>query len=201
MEELDRALTLAINSVHTPGSDAFWIFMSKNAVAAVVYIAVIALMFWRLGWKKALLMVVTTAIVIGLEDQCCNLIKDGVARLRPCNDPVMIERGIYLPIPPSRHIYGFPSAHSAASFAFLTCVVFFLSMDERLREKGCHLKAAVTCTLVIWASLVALSRIFLARHFVGDIIVGAVFGYAIAHLTCLLSKNLYERSTKLKSKK
>lgn len=181
--EFDKAITLAINSFHTPASDAFWIFMSRSKVWIPLYLALIALMFWRLGWKKALTMVAAAALTILLTDQCCNLIKNTVCRLRPGNDPDMIARGLYMPIQAStRHIYGFLSAHSANSFAVVCLCAIFLRKDRRLtlKHSGNPAWLIILVAMILWASLVAISRVFLAKHFVGDIVAGAFLGTAIA---------------------
>jgi len=198
MEELDRTITLAINSLHCPASDAFWSTISGRVCTAVVYLVIIGIMFWRLGWKKALLMLVTTALVLGLADQACNLIKDTVCRLRPGNDPIMIERGLYLPISPStKHIYGFPSAHAANAFAFLACAGIFLAEEPRKHMAPLSKTWKITISILcLWAVLISLSRVFLAKHYVGDILFGAVFGASIATAISFLAIYLYGHFTK-----
>lgn len=204
MGELDRTITLAINGLHCPTSDAFWIFLSDKVTTAVIYIIVLAIMFWKLGWKKALFMLLTTAIILGLEDQICNLIKDFTARLRPGNDPIMLERGLYLPIPASaRQIHGFPSAHAANAFGFLTCVTMFFMAGAKGRfgeaalqpETGKVVKWVVG-VLSVWAFLISLSRVFLARHYVGDILFGGFLGWILALGGCMLAFYLWRRYSK-----
>lgn len=223
MGELDRTISLAINSLHCPASDAFWIFLSDRFTTAVIYIIILGIMFWKLGWKKALLMLLTTAIILGIEDQICNIIKDGIARLRPGNDPIMLERGLHLPIPASaRHIYGFPSAHAANAFGFLTCVAFFFhahlrgSLDGQthghhhhcFRSSGEQVATGVinakdaaaakwtVSVLCVWAVLISLSRVFLAKHYVGDILFGAFLGWLIALFGCHIAIILWRRFAK-----
>ena len=196
MEELDRIITLAINAHHSPASDAFWIFMSSSKWWYLLYAALITLMFWRLGWKKGLVMLAATALTILLTDQCCNLIKNSVCRLRPGNDPEMLARGLYLPIAAStKHIYGFLSAHSANSFAVVVLTSAFLHTDKRLTLKGSRNPSWLIylIVMVLWASLVAISRVFLARHFVGDILAGAALGCIIAAATAYAAMRLYDR--------
>lgn len=202
MEELDRTLTLAINSLHCPASDAFWSTLSGKYCTAIVYLIIIGIMFWRLGWKKALLMLVTTALILGLEDQVCNLIKDTVCRLRPGNDPVMLAKGLYLPIAPSTtHIYGFPSAHAANAFAFLACAGIFLAEERRKHHEPLSRTWKTTISVLsIWAVLISLSRVFLAKHFVGDILFGAILGAALATAGSYLAIYLYGHFSRKKSR-
>lgn len=172
--ELDRAWTLALNGLHCPVSDSFWLFMSQVKVWYVMYALIVALMVWRLGWKKGMLFVLATALSILLTDQMCNLVKDSVCRLRPSSDPLMNEAGLYALQKPGRHIYGFFSGHAANAFAFATATFMALrtSHERWVGKYGAF--------IYVWASLVALSRIFCGKHFLGDILVGAAAGSVIA---------------------
>ena len=78
--QLDRAWTLAINSLHTPFTDSMWVFFSGKTVWIPLYVLVVVLLIWRLGWKKGLVMILTTALCILCVDQFANLIKNAVVR-------------------------------------------------------------------------------------------------------------------------
>lgn len=185
--ELDRALTLALNGLHSPASDSFWLFMSRTNVWIPLYVLVVILMIWKLGWKKGLLFVMATALSILATDQLCNLVKDSVCRLRPSSDPLMNEAGLYALQKPGRHIYGFFSAHAANAFAFATATFLALKTSGE-RWVGRYCAAAI-----VWASLVAVSRVFCGKHFLGDILVGAVAGSVVAWIFITLVKTLITR--------
>ncbi|MCQ2143648.1 MAG: phosphatase PAP2 family protein [Bacteroidales bacterium] len=172
--ELDRAWTLALNGLHCPASDAFWLFMSEVKVWYALYVLVAALMIWRLGWKKGLLYILAAILTIVCTDQLCNLVKDSVCRLRPSSDPLMNEAGLYALQKPGRHIYGFFSGHAANAFAFATATFLALSTT------GEKWVAKYGAFIYVWAFLVALSRVFCGKHFLGDILVGAMAGSVIA---------------------
>jgi undecaprenyl-diphosphatase len=42
--------------------------------------------------------------------------------------------------------------------------------------------------LIVWALLVGFSRVFVGKHFLGDVLVGFVIGALIAYLICLLGE-------------
>lgn len=190
LEQIDQTITLLINSHHCSASDAFWSAVSGVWIWVPLYALIIGLMFWSLGWKKALAMVLATAVTVLLTDQLCTLIKDSVCRLRPANDPVMLERGLYLPCGASkRHIYGFLSAHAANCFAVTTCSAIFLREDKRLSKAWW---GSFLGFMILWAGMVSISRVFLAKHFVGDILAGALFGCAIAAAISYLTLYLYK---------
>ncbi|MBP5172276.1 MAG: phospholipid phosphatase, partial [Bacteroidales bacterium] len=90
LEQIDKTWTLAINSLHTPFTDRMWMFFSGRTEWIPLYVLVIILLIWRLGWKKGLVMILTTALCILCVDQFANLIKNSVMRLRPGCDPEML---------------------------------------------------------------------------------------------------------------
>lgn len=199
LEALDKTLTLAINN--TGHLDAFWMFMSKTSVWFPLYLAIIALLIWKLGWKKGLLMVL--AIVVGCvaSDQICNLVKDSVCRMRPGLDEEMIERGIRVLVPSSAsHCYGFYSAHSSSSFMLAMgaslALRWGLISEEKTTRHPKLLEVSFTVFMFIWATLVALSRVFLSKHFLGDIIVGAFAGMILAYVLCTPMKWVCRRFIK-----
>lgn len=188
LELLDRSLSLQLNALHCPASDAFWHFMSTTTYWIPLYVALIVLIFWRLGWKKAIIMLVAISLAIAFSDQMCNLVKNSVARLRPCNDEQMLADGLWSLYGPSeRHPYGFWSAHAANSMAIATGCLMALRMDKRKKWLG------FAAAIYIWAALVALSRVFMARHFLGDIIVGTVAGCLAGYLFCLAARAVCQK--------
>lgn len=187
--DLDRAWTLAVNAAHCPASDAFWLFMSGVKVWYALYALVAALMIWKLGWKRGLVYIVATALSIVCIDQLCNLVKDSVCRLRPSSDPDMLAAGLYALQKPGRHIYGFFSAHAGNCFGFATAT--FLALRQ---VRGARWTVWYGVGIYIWAALIAISRVFCGKHFIGDILVGAavgcLVGWALFELARLLVRRL-----------
>ena len=62
--ELDRAATLAINGLNSPVSDQFWALVSDTSLWFPAYAAVAVFIFWRLGWKRALIVIASLALTI-----------------------------------------------------------------------------------------------------------------------------------------
>ena len=119
LEQLDRSWTLTINSLHSSFTDPIMWFFSDKKVWIPFYVALVALMFWKLGWKKALVLLAAVALTVLCCDQLANLIKHWVQRVRPVNDPLMIEQGL--------HVlewgggFSFFSAHAANAFGVACC--------------------------------------------------------------------------------
>ena len=118
----DKDITLAINSLHSPISDSVWMVFSNKEIWYILYLAVLVMFFYRLGWKKALVALLACVLCIVVCDQTCNLFKDSVQRLRPCLDGEMISRGLHiLERAGARNLYGFFSAHAANAMGFAAC--------------------------------------------------------------------------------
>ena len=174
--ELDRAATLAINGLNSPVSDQFWALVSDTSLWFPAYAAVAVFIFWRLGWKRALIVIASLALTIVACDQITNLVKHSVGRLRPIYDAQMMERGIHWIQSRGGGLYGFFSAHAANAFGFVTCSLI------GLRSDGIHKYKGYAAAGFIWAALVSISRIMLAKHFLGDILVGALAGILVGFL-------------------
>jgi membrane-associated phospholipid phosphatase len=74
--------------------------------------------------------------------------------------------------------YGFPSGHVAAATAFLLCVAWFFRSGR------------VLAVATAWVPLMALSRMYLGRHFLADVLGGLSIGLAAAALAFLLFRSL-----------
>ncbi len=70
--------------------------------------------------------------------------------------------------------YGFPSGHVSAATSFLLCAAFFF------RSRRPALLAAA------WVPLMALSRMYLGRHFLADVLGGFAIGLVASGLAVLL---------------
>ena len=189
IEQLDKTWTLAINSLHSPFTDRMWMLFSGRTEWIPLYVLVITLLIWRLGWKKGLVMILTTALCILCVDQFANLIKNSVMRLRPGCDPEMLERGLHVLIPSGGKSYGFFSAHAGNALAFAICTINALKMDKNAKQKPWRgLCPAYSIVIVIWAVMVGVSRIFVGKHFLGDVLTGFVVGLLFAEALCAISR-------------
>ena len=182
----DQAATLYVNSLHSPFSDSVWQFFSEVEVWIPLYALVLFFLVRRLGWKKALVAAVAIVLTTVCCDQGANLFKNWICRLRPSHDPWMLANGLYLP-GDAGGLYGFFSGHAANSFGFAASTLGIFRSDER------HSYKAYGWAIMIWAFLVSLSRIFLGRHFFGDILVGAAVGLLLGFLFALLYRRIAAR--------
>ena len=186
LHKVDQDATLWINSLSSPWSDSFWTMMSDIKFWIPTYILCAYFLFKRLGWKKALIVLASAALAFGLCDQISNLVKHSVSRLRPCYSFPMLDGGLNV-LEKRGGFYGFFSAHAANAFAFATC----LSLGF-LNDKTHNYKAFIIGAMT-WASLVGISRIFVGKHYLGDVLVGTAIGITIGYLLGSLSNFLIRK--------
>ena len=181
VHQLDQQITLTINSWNSAFTDPIWTFLSLKLVWAPLYAAIIALMIWKLGWKKGLIVVGGVLLTIGFCDQFANLIKHATARIRPVNDEWMVAHG--LNILEWGGGFSFFSAHAANSFGIAGSSWFGLKncLIGSQNTCRCRLSNENLCKyyawiMFTWAALVGISRIFVGKHYLGDVIVGTIVG-------------------------
>ena len=169
IHQFDQRITLEINSWDSLVTDPIWQFFSNIPVWIPMYVLIVAGLIWRLGWKKGLIMTLAATATFGFCDQSSNFIKELVCRVRPLNDAYMLENGLNV-LEHASSSFSFFSGHSANSFGLATSTVIGLRLDKRLKYNG------YATWMYFWASMVALSRIFVGKHYLGDILVGALVG-------------------------
>jgi undecaprenyl-diphosphatase len=151
-----------------------------------MYAAIIALLIWKLGWKRGLIVLAGALLTFGFCDQFSNLIKHAVGHIRPLNDEFMIAQGLH--VLERGGGYSFFSAHSANAFglAFSTFVGMRLCLcgsrpSAESSDTASHAAMpkwlkAYGWWMFFWAFMVAVSRIFVGKHYLGDVIVGILIG-------------------------
>ena len=205
IHQIDQLFTLEINSWHSFITDPIWAFFSEKLVWAPMYAAIIGLLIWKLGWKRGLIVLAGALLTFGFCDQFSNLIKHAVGRIRPLNDEFMIAQGLH--VLERGGGYSFFSAHSANAFglAFSTFVGMKRSlMGPSVRSNRTTQPDSPSTTapmpkwlkaygywMFFWAFMVAVSRIFVGKHYLGDVIVGilvgSIAGYCFARLSSRLA--------------
>lgn len=169
IHEFDQQITLALNSLHSGITDPVMMFFSSIPVWIPMYAIVAGLLFWRIGWKKALVAIASIALTFLLCDQIANLFKDGIARLRPCHDEFMVGAGLRI-LEGKGGLYGFFSGHASNSFGFAVSSSMAFRNDSRLKYRG------YSVWIFFWAVMVSISRIFVGKHYIGDVVTGIIVG-------------------------
>ncbi|MRH98924.1 phosphatase PAP2 family protein [Kriegella sp. EG-1] len=183
--QLDKELFLFLNSLGNSNWDEFWVFVTNKLHSIPLYLVLLVLTYKQYGIRKTLFVLLAVAFMILCVDQLANLFKYGIKRLRPCFDSdVNLSMRQVLDSCVHRGQFGYFSAHAANSFAVATFFSFILSTN----------KVTIVSLLIIWAGLVAYSRIYIGVHFPLDvftgIFIGVLFGWMYAKLLRLFFAKL-----------
>lgn len=169
----DRELLLFLNTtLATPVGDVLWPAVTHYDRFPVV--RVILLLVWLAlvvkGGRRGRMAALVLVPVIVISDQLnSQVIKDFIGRPRPCHlvNGVRSVDGLRMLVDCGPG-YSFMSSHAVNNAA--AAAVFS------------HSYPRWTWAFVIWAALVALSRVFVGVHYPFDIISGAVLGTGIGYL-------------------
>ncbi len=181
---LDQSIFLAINGWHSSFMDPVMVFISGKVNWIPVYLVLLYLVFKTYG-KKGWYVVLLVALTITLADQGSVLLfKNTVRRLRPSHEPSL--QGLVHVVNGYRGgDFGFVSSHAANFFALVTFLGFFLRMNYKW----------ILPAMLVWAALVAYSRIYLGVHYPGDVLCGGLFGSLIGYLVARYGNQLLKIRT------
>ncbi|WKY45396.1 phosphatase PAP2 family protein [Eubacteriaceae bacterium ES2] len=172
---MDLSILVWINShLVTLWGNTFFIFITNLWGFGIIYIPMSIFLLSKPKHRQTGLIVVG-ALLIALI--VVNLgIKPFFDRPRPF---ITYPIDLIIPVP---HGSSFPSSHTASVFAF--SVAYFLCEKNRLRW-----------LLLVFAGLVAFSRLYLFVHYPSDILIGIFIGIACAFFASWLIKKVYPQST------
>ena len=182
LQHIDQNLTLWINDLGTPELDQLWLLFSDVKVWFLAYLLIGVYVIYRLGWKRGLIIVISAALTILLVDQTANLVKNSVCRLRPCYSSYMLENGLHW-CEGRGGFFGFYSGHAANSFAFGAIVAMALSL---VKKNG--FDRGLIAGVYTWATLVSISRVMAGKHYLGDVLAGAIAGTLLAVAVALIAR-------------
>lgn len=164
----DKELFVYLNGLGVEAWDQFWVIATNQFSWIPWFLMLFFLIYKAYGWKKALLLIFISALLVTFSDQFVNLIKDYFGRLRPNNDPELKDT---IRILHRSSSFSFVSGHSTTSFAVTT----FMILTLRKFYKYPFL-------LLIWPIIFAYSRIYVGVHFPVDIFVGMLLGITIGYI-------------------
>lgn len=186
---LDQTVFRWVNGHHSDWLDwTMWCF-SQGWSWLIVILTAYVFITLRNDRKDWLWVLAGIGLCFLLADQIStNAIKEGVQRLRPCHE----LEGVRMFHTGKGGLYGFVSSHSANAFAI---AMFFSLMyggkrkakrrgrraenGKRKAESGEYKSAVLPYLMFGWAMITGYSRIYLGKHYPGDVICGALLGIGV----------------------
>ncbi|WP_024481815.1 phosphatase PAP2 family protein [Cellulophaga baltica] len=179
--KIDQDIFLYLNGLGTPTWDGLWIYLSRTLsfVTIPIYLFMLYYTYRSFGLIKTIYIVITVVALLLSTEQLSIIVKNSVARLRPCHDEEisLLMRNV------RNHCggkFGYFSAHAANSSALTGFFSLLFCKKNKLILLG----------LTSWAFLVSYSRIYLGVHYPLDIITGLTVGTTLSLLYIFLLKKL-----------
>ena len=185
IHRFDQDITLWINGFHSELTDVVWAFLSNIPVWIPLYVLIIAFIIRRMGSKKGGIVVLSAVLTVIVCSLFSHWMKELTERLRPLLDTYMLENSLHVLETGGK--YTFFSAHSANAFGLATSTYLGLRMDNRRKYDR------YAIFMYTWATLVAVSRIFVGKHYLGDVIVGICVGIVVGLFFAWMARKLCMR--------
>lgn len=182
--EWDRELFLFLNGKHSDWLDPIMLFLSSYIGWILGFLFMAAFIYFKAEvWKRT--GVFFFFLSTGLSGLLTNIIKLFIERPRPIHNELWLNT-IHA-IEKHSNSFSFFSSHSATTF---TMAIFFLLFFRKEKLYG--------VIAVAWATTVAYSRIYVAKHYPFDVLVGILFGIMIGFLGYKLFQNFKKKKEMLK---
>lgn len=163
--QLDTEVFIYLNSLGTKTWDPFWMAYTTKFNWIPFYALLLYLIYRQIGLKPMAITIVVVAAMVLFTDQVTNLFKSGFHRMRPCHLAELID-GMRLVRSGCGGRYGFFSGHASNSMA--AAVFIGLTLKNRF--------PFLIYILLVWAFLMAYSRVYIGVHYPLDIVMGMLFG-------------------------
>lgn len=163
LQHLDQQLFLFLNSHNSPFFDTLMYAISGKVIWAPLYLAI--LIYLGVTYRKKFLVILLFIILaVTLADQISvHLFKNVFHRLRPCHEP-SLEGMVHLVRGECGGLYGFVSSHASNSFNIALLSLMLIN------------RRWYTISILVWATVIGYSRVYLGVHYPGDVICGAMLG-------------------------
>lgn len=161
LKGIDESLFLFLNGIGHPPLDGFMWWMSNRYIWFPMYAILIFLLYRKYGQSFYKPLIALILVTVCTDQVAATLMKPFFERPRPCHIPEL--NSLVNLIGNCGGKYGFPSSHAANAFGLAS---FFFGLK----------RPKVSLFLILWASVVSYSRIYLGVHYPGDVLAGILVG-------------------------
>lgn len=164
LDGIDRAVFFFVNGqLANPVMNFLMPLITNDQFLRAFYGVAMVILLWR-GNARLRWLVLFSALTLAATDQtAAHLLKPLIERVRPCH--VLSDVNLLVGCGGG---WAMPSAHAANAFGQ---ALLFAVVEPKSRWY-----------LLVFASMVALSRVFVGVHYPGDILVGAGIGVGIGFI-------------------
>jgi undecaprenyl-diphosphatase len=163
LKDLDASLFVWLNGFHHPIADTFF-YAATHTVAWIPMYVWILYLLWRTYGIQSIWHLVAIALAVTLSDQfTSSFMKPFFERLRPCWEPTL-QGFIHIPHGCGGK-FGFASSHAADTLS--ATILAYVALRKEY---------PFTIYFFIWPLVSSYSRLYLAAHYPGDLLVGWLVG-------------------------
>jgi undecaprenyl-diphosphatase len=168
IKQLDTQLFLFLNGLNHPFFDPVMSWISDKIIWIPFYGLLLYLIIKKHGVGSLKIIIPSAGVLILFSDMISfHLFKEMFQRYRPCHN-LEIKHLVHL-VDACGGMHGFISSHAANTFALAIFTGKILANKKALS------------LMVLWATVVSYSRIYLGVHYPLDIIGGALLGASIGY--------------------
>lgn len=177
IEHIDQQLFLFLNGIHNSFFDTVVWWYSNKYTWFPFYGLLIIYLIWK-DKKKGAFAVLALIVLVTLSDQgSVHLFKNLFQRYRPCHN-FDLQEFVHIVNNKCGGKFGFVSSHASNSFALAAFTI------------GYFKNKTFTWIILIWAALMAYSRIYLGVHYPADVVCGGIFGGLLGYAVFKTFQNL-----------
>lgn len=160
--ELDKEIFLFFNNKNNDLLDPLMLALSSYVMWGIVFAVFGAIIFFKSKVYKAVSVAFYT-VAVAISSLGTNLVKLIIQRPRPIHEESW--EGVIHNIEKYSAAYSFYSSHAATSF----CIAMFVWLSIKTQR--------IYGTIAfVWAFGVSYSRIYVGKHYPGDVLFGTLFG-------------------------